>query len=253
MSRERVPTVGTRPADGHDGVSHVNKSQDLQERRSELRDCVQQALSAGSLSLLQPLLEQQHPTDLAEVLGLLDDVDRQTVLGHLSEAATAQVVAELDPSAVRGVAEGLDDERFADLVEQMDPDDAADVLGDLSDEQSEKVLEHMEQDGAREVRALLTYDEHTAGGIMTSRLVSCSQTDTVADAVNRLRSWSEQEEEIHYLYVVDDEQRLLGTVPLKRLVVAAADSSLSHITSRDPIVVHTGADQEEYQGQRKVE
>jgi len=224
----------------HEGLQTAS----LQERREVLLETTRELLETGDLKALRLILNSQHPADLAELIPQLEEEEQPQIFEVLAESLAAEVLAEMDTPALRSIAEELDDEELSDLVEEMAPDDAADVLGELPDEQSAKVLELMEAEEAQEVRELLAHEEDTGGGIMTSRLIAVRQEMTVADAIAFLREWAE-EEEIFYIYVVDEEEHLLGTVPLKRLIVAAQDTLIRELTDRDPIAVRTDMDQEE--------
>ena len=225
--------------DAHEGGS-------LEERRRTLRDTAQECLASGDLDTLGLVLNSQHPVDLAALFRRLGESEQQQALSLLSESVAAEMLADLDPATMLDITEELDEEALSDLVEEMEPDDAADVLGDLPDEQSARVLESMEDPEATVVRALLTHPEDTGGGIMTSRLVSVQEGTTVAEAVGKLRAWSEDEEEdALYLYAVDGAGQLVGTVPLKRLLFASPETEVRDITVRDPIVIRSDMDQEE--------
>jgi len=216
----------------------------LWERREALLETTRDALRAGDSATLTLILNDQHAADLAELLRLLDEEERGEVLEAVSEPLAAQVLADTDVPTARQVTADLGEETLSDLVEEMAPDDAADVLGELPDEQTERVLELMEEEDAEQVRELMTHPEDSGGGIMTSRLVAVRQSLTVAGAIDNLREWAD-ENEILTIFVVDEERRLLGTVPLRRMLLATSDTLISDLVDRDPITVRADMDQEE--------
>ena len=215
-----------------------------QERREILLETTRDLLKTEEFSSLRLILNSQRPADLAELIPQLEEDDQPKIFEVLAEPLAADVLAEMDTPDMLSIAEDLDDEELSDLVEEMEPDDAADVLGDLPKEQTAKLLELMEEEEAEEVRELLAHEEDTGGGIMTSRLIAVREEMTVADAIAHLREWAD-EEEILYIYVVDAEEHLLGTVPLKRLILAGQNALIQELTDRDPIAVLTETDQEE--------
>jgi len=225
-------------------LSELTEQATLLERREVLLETARQALEFGDRATLRLVLNSQHPADLAELLRLLSDDEREWVVPLVAEPLVSRALAESDPLTVQQVAAELDEEVLSDLVEDMAPDDAADVLGDLPVEQSERVLELMEGEEASEVRELMTHPEDSGGGIMTSRLVAVGQSHTVDQAVSNLREWAD-EEDILTLFVVDDERHLVGTVPLRRMLLASRDTLVGELADRDPICVRADVDQEE--------
>ena len=219
----------------------------LQERRDALLETTRELLAAKDLGSLRLILNGQHPADLAELFPRLNEEEQQQALQLLAEPLAAEMLADVDTHTMLSITEDLDNEALSDLVEEMAPDDAADVLGDLPAAQSEKVLELMEAEEAEAVRELLAHPEDTGGGIMTSRLVAVREDMSVAEAIAYLRAWAEEEEEeeVLYLYVVDEGDHLIGTVPLKRLLLASQDALIQTVTNRDLIAVRADMDREE--------
>ena len=217
----------------------------LDGRRQALLQTTRQALERQDLAPLVPVLNRQHASDLAQLFRNIDERQQQQVLQILAEPLAADVLAEMDTALRLEVAEGLDESLLSDLVEEMEPDDAADVLGGLSEEQSQKILGMMGPAEADEVRGLLVHPEDTGGGIMTPRLVSLREDQTVRDAIQQLHQRAEEEEDIACLYAVDADGALVGVIPLKRLLLNPPSTPLGALMRRDPISVRTDDDQEE--------
>ena len=223
----------------------ISSTASLQERREVLLETTRECLETDDLNTLRLFLNDLHPADLAELFRQFDDEEQQRALQVLAESLAAATLAEMDTPTMLSITEEMDHEELSDLVEEMEPDDAADVLGDLPEEQSAKVLELMEEEDAEEVRELLAHEEDTGGGIMTSRLIAVREEMTVAGTIAYLREWADDAEEIFFIYVVDEEDHLLGTVPLRRLILAGQETLIRELTNRDPLVVRTDTDQEE--------
>jgi len=143
------------------------------------------------------------------------------------------------------VLEDLEPARAADILEEMSPDDAADLVADLSESARDEILALMERDEAAEVRELLGYPEDTAGGIMTTEFVAVPATLTAAETIDRLRELEPDAETIYYVYVTDDEGRLVGVLSLRDLIVAPPDTPISEVMIREPVAVGALADQDE--------
>jgi magnesium transporter len=127
----------------------------------------------------------------------------------------------------------------------MSPDDAADLVADLSDESREEILGLMEKEDADEVQELMTYDEETAGGIMTTEFVAVPATLTAAQTIDRLRELEPDAETIYYVYVTDTEERLCGVLSLRDLIVSKPNVVISKFMFDEPVAVRTDASQEE--------
>ena len=209
-----------------------------------------EAEGAEHLTAITTIADETPPAVLAEAIADLDSDELRTVLAALGSERSADVVSELDPDEAVDVLQQLPHGDAADVLEEMDPDEAADVIGELRDEDApaaERLLAAMEADEAADVRSLLAYPEDTAGGIMTTDYVAVPAAATVQEAVALLRAPSEDElppESASYLYVTDDEGRLVGVVPWHRLVRAGERVAVSALLEPQMVTVPVTADQE---------
>src|ERR1043166_6428947 len=141
----------------------------------------------------------------------------------------------------------MDEERAADILERMSPDEAADVLGDLPEEKAEDLLNRMEDEEQSEVAELLTYEDDSAGGLMTTEFVTLPRDLTVGDALARLREMAETPNMIYYLYVVaaEDSWKLEGVIALRSLILADSSAPLEHVMRTDIQVARVDDDADE--------
>lgn len=214
-------------------------AQDLEQ----LLGAVRAALATEQPGPLAAAIADVHPADLAEVYAVLSDEERSNLVFLMPAQLAAELIAELDSVDIEDALEDLDKTAISEIVSELPPDEAADVLAELTDEQQRAVLEQVPEEHADQIERLLTYEEDTAGGIMTPELVRLPETSTVAEAIEEVRRMSE-DEEVHYVYTVDAAGRLTGVVPLRQLVLKRKEVALGQIAERDPLYVNVKDDQE---------
>lgn len=197
------------------------------------------------LNVSHTKLADLHPADIADILEQLDLEEAGAVLGRLDTETAADTLNEVETPRQYELLSELDPERASDLLEMLPPDDAADILADIPQDKAERLLNLMPANESQPIRELLRYGAETAGGIMTTEVLSLSQDLTVDEALAYLRQHSAHLEMVYYLYIVDDEQHLVGVVSLRELVVAQQGTLLKDLMDRDVIKVTTDTDQEE--------
>ena len=190
-------------------------------------------------------LAELHPADLASIIEDLAPRDRAGVLASLDDEALADVVEQMEPETQVDVMEGLTPERAADILEEMSPDDAADLVADLDQDTRDEILALMEKDEAEEVQELLGYAEDSAGGLMTTEFIELDNHLTAGGAIDRLRELEPDAETIYYVYVTDEEHKLVGVLSLRDLIVAQPETPVREVMIDAPVAVNVNADQDE--------
>ncbi len=180
-----------------------------------------------------------HPADIADIVEEMAADERRQVFEQLDVETAAEALSEIEPEMQASIVSDLDEERAADILEEMAPDEAADLLQDLPEERREELVDLMQKEEAADVEELLTYDEESAGGIMTTDFVALAGDLTSAQAIDRLRQLQPDPELTYYLYVVDAQGRLDGVISLRDLVVSQPGQKLSEIM--DPHVLKVEA------------
>ncbi len=190
-------------------------------------------------------LRRLNPADLADILGELSPDDRAAIVSNLDEETTAAAMEEMDFDLQQSVLDSVSSEKAADILDEIDPDAAADLVGDLPQERAEQLLSLMQPEEARDVRALLKFPDDSAGGLMTTEFVALPSGLTVQEAIGYVRKVGNEPETVYYLYVVDNQHRLVGVLSLRGLIVASPTACVDDIMNRDLIVVHPLDSQED--------
>lgn len=216
-------------------------------RLIETKETIQTYIIEGRSEELEALINEYHPADIAELLDDLPAEEAVVVFDMLSDEVASEVLDETGTFVRQELVDEVDDERLADLLEELPMDDAAEFLDELPEETAARLLDLMEPEEAEDVRELLSYEDETAGRLMTGDVAALRRQWTTAQAIEYLRSLAQDAEieTIYYLYVVDKENRLIGVVPIRTLLIAPTDASIDSIMVPEVITVDVTADQEE--------
>jgi magnesium transporter len=202
-----------------------------------LRELIENEKSKDVIHLLSDL----HPADIAEIYEELNIEEAKYTFLLLDKEIAADVLAELEEDDRRKflqvIPSGILAERF---IENMDSDDAADVIQELPIEKQESVLSHIKDEEQVEgIKELIKYDEDTAGGLMAKELFVVHNEATVRECLVQLRKQAEEVDEVYYIYVIDDEDKLFGTLSLKKVLTAATQTKVKNICNTEVISVNT--------------
>ncbi len=209
----------------------------------KLRELIEQKDSEQ----LKALLSDLHPADIAELCDELDTEEARFIYLLLDNETAADVLIEMDEDARNEFLELLPSETIAKrFVDYMDTDDAVDIIRDMDEDKQEEVLSHIEDiEQAGDIVDLLKYDENTAGGFMGTEMVIVNENLSMPECLKEMRSQAEDIDEIYYVYVVDDDERLRGGFPLKKVITSPSVSKVKHVMRKDPMSVHVDTPIEE--------
>lgn len=196
------------------------------------------------LRLTSKNLARMHPADLADIMEELSPDERSSIIESLDEETAAEVIGELDKRLRTQVVEKLDPERAAEILEEMPPDEAADVLADLAPETSREVLSEMPKQEAAEMRELLQFEGHTAGGMMNTEIVEVGAEATKSEVIDYIRFHDVASiDQMDTIVLINRDAVFAGTVSAARLVLAAQDQRMEALATEPLISV--GAQVEE--------
>jgi CBS domain-containing protein len=201
--------------------------------------------AAVRLVVPQTKLELLHPADIADLVHELSPEERAAVFDALEDDLAADTFEELHPSYQASLLLDMPDEKASEILNEMSPDDAADLLADLPDDKRRHFIAMMEKDDAEDMRELLSYPEHSAGGIMTTDYAWARLDDTAERAIERLREQEEDAETVYYIYVIDRSEHLRGVFSLRDLLMTPPDKKVRDFMTENPVSVHTDASEEE--------
>ncbi|GGZ84033.1 magnesium transporter [Algibacter mikhailovii] len=212
----------------------------------ELIDKVELLVEQGNDTELQKLLVEFHYADIAEILDELNLDQAVYVIKLLDSETTSDILKELDEGIREKVLRSLSTKEIAEEVEELDSDDAADIIAELPEERQQAVIEQIEDEEHKaEITELLTYDEDSAGGLMAKELVKVYETWTVAGCMRRIRGQAEEVTRVHSVYVVNKEEKLIGRLSLKDLIVAKNEKKIADIVKVNVDYVNVNENVEE--------
>jgi len=205
---------------------------------------LEELLKRGDIDELQELVENVHPSDLADILEDLDEEQRLRLIGLLPASTAGETLAEMEEvEHPEELLAQLEPEKIAEVVEEMPDDDAADLIGELEPEEQARVLASLEDPST--IEELLHYPEDSAGGIMTRELVAVPSFLTAGEALSEIRRQAREIPGFYTIFVVDRHGKLCGVMNLHSLVMADPDQPVSDLIEDPPAVVPLEMDQEE--------
>jgi magnesium transporter len=213
----------------------------------QLKQLIHTYIEERRIEELRSLINEYHPADIADVLDDLSPEEAVIIFDLLSNEVASEVLDETGSLVRQEIIEKVDDERLADLLDELPMDDAAEFLDELPEDTASRLIDLMEPDEAEEVLELLRYEDETAGRLMTRDVAALRRQWTAAEALQYLRSLvlKDEAETVHYLYVVDRDNKLIGVVPIRALLMAQPDATIDSIMVPEVFTVQVTADQEE--------
>ena len=200
----------------------------------QVNDLIDRKDAAAVLEAVKDL----HPADIADLVNDLDTDEAVFLMRLLDPETGADIMVELDRDQRKDLLDELSNEDIAKQIEQMDADDAVDVIQELDKEDQEEVIQHIDDmEQAGDIVDLMQYDEDTAGGYMSTEMIVVNENMSMADCLEAMRAQAEDLDEIYNIYVVDDDNRLRGTFPLKTTITNPTAAHIKDVMEPDPLAV----------------
>lgn len=189
----------------------------------------------------QQEVRELHPADIAELFQSLNLKQAEWLFNLIEDKEKkADVLMELDEEDRKKLLEGMDPEQIGHFIDLLDTDDAVDLIQELDEEDRDEVISHIDDvEQAGDIVDLLQYDEDTAGGLMGTEMIVVNENLSMPDCLKEMRRQAEDLDDIYYVYVVDNDNRLKGILPLKKMITHPSVSKIKHVMETDPVSVRT--------------
>lgn len=190
-------------------------------------------------------LAEAEPHNAADILEAIDPETAVDLVRDLNSEEASEVLAEMRPEIAAGLLSELDPARAAEVLDEMSDDDAADVVGNVDPELRPELLSALPDETADAIAGLLAYLPDSAGGLMTAEVAHLPIGLSAGEAIEALRRLHDQVEQLAYVYVVDDEERLRGVISFRELVFARPGTGIEEAMVQDPVAVRPETDRED--------
>ncbi len=202
---------------------------------------IKSIIEEQNIDKIKTLLKDLHPADIAEIYQELSLDEAEFIFKLLEPEVAAEVLMELEEDDRQKLLKHVSNEEIAhQVIEQLDTDDAVDLIREMDEEDQEEILSHIDDvEQAGDIVDLLKYDEDTAGGLMGTEMVIVNENWSMPECLKEMRQQAEEMDEIYYVYVVDDDHKLKGVFPLKKIITHQSVAKIKHVMKREPISLHT--------------
>lgn len=203
----------------------------------------------GDDAELERVLKEYHASEIALLFERLSQEAKERIINILPTDIASEVIAEMHEEQDPGeLLIGLHPEKRSEIIEELDYDDATDIISQLDEDEQQEILEDLDQEDADSIRALLKYDEDTAGGLMNSEIIKVNINLDKKDALDEIIRQSEEMEEFYTIYVVDDADILQGILSVKSILKARPEAHVRDLVNTDFVYVKADLDQEDVAG-----
>lgn len=220
----------------------------MEKKQEDSRDLLRDVLfllENNKLLDLIELLEEYHIMDIFDVMENLDEDMKLKLFEVLPIDMSASILEESSPEFFRSILSNIDQEHGKNILEQMSLDDMTDILSQIDEQERQKIINLLCKEDADDVKELLVYDEDSAGGIMTTSYIEINKNMTAKDAISHMRENALDAETIYYIYVVDNDEKLVGVLSLRELITARDSVIVEDLMSENIISIDVDEDREE--------
>jgi magnesium transporter len=216
------------------------------ELTQEYLDQLKEAVESSNSEVIRNSMAELHAADISAILGELNTEESYFIMKSLNREQGAEIIRDLDGDVRKKFLKSFSAEEIASYFKYIDSDDAVDILNEQPIQTREEVVALIKnKEKANHIRELLHYEEDVAGGLMQKELVKANLNWNVRQCIDEIRRQSKKVEKIYSVYVVDDHDKLLGIVSLKKMILAEDDMLIADIYDPDILSVESYRDAEE--------
>jgi magnesium transporter len=216
------------------------------ELTSELLEALKRAIDSKDARFVNSQLAGLYAPDIASIINQLNITQAAYIYELLDDDMAPNVLLELDDDNREDLLATFSSKQIAEQIDNMDSDDAADVLSELPESRQEEVLSHIEDiEQASDIAELINYEEGTAGSLMAKEMVSVYSFETVSQCIEEIRTQADSVDVMYAVYVLDNHERLIGMLSLKKLIISHPLARIEEIYEPDIQYVNTSTTSEE--------
>ncbi|HZK02922.1 MAG TPA: magnesium transporter [Bacteroidaceae bacterium] len=206
-------------------------------------DKIEELIKTKNDKMLKSVLSELHPADIAELCDSIDTEEAHFVYKQLDDETAADVLTEMNEEVIIELLKKLPSETIAKkFIDYMNTDDAVEIIREMDEEKQEEIISHIgDIDQASDIIDLMQYDENTAGGLMSTEMVVVNENLSMPECLQEMRVQAKNLDEIYNVYVIDDDCKLKGLFPLKKMITNPSISKVKHVMEENLIVVKVNA------------
>jgi len=206
---------------------------------------VKYAIQNSDEESLKLIIDEFFPQDIAELMEELSEEESNFLFKVLPKEKALDVFSELDYPEQEDIIEGLDDKKVEDILNEMAPDDRTELFEDMPDKMAEKYIDSLSEEEKDIAKKYMSYPEDSVARLATPDFIELKEFMTVKDAIEYIRQNHHDMETIYYSYITNDEDKLIGVVSLKNLVISNDNTKIEEIIEDNIIKIEANKDQEE--------
>lgn len=218
-----------------------------EENRARIVRVIKKIIERRKDVWFEAFLLRLHAIDIAHLWNFFTEEEQSRIINALPREESAEVLSELEPVERTAILKSKNIEWIFSRLEELDPDDLVDILKELSKWEADFIIRRFDAEFSQKIKELLKYPEETAGALMTSNFLTVSQNATVETVIKQFRQEAEENEmqDLHFIYVVDSQNHLLGYIPIRILILEKPDKRAKDLMKPPPVRINPEMDQEE--------